>query len=159
MNISKAMKAVILFTILPLVMATSTIAKASELDNDNTHEVTQSKHQHKGKFSQGDKMHRMFKKLNLSMEQKQQIALIKLEGKAESTAIHDSYKQYKEEQKVLLQADTFNEGAFTNSYYNNQETFAKAALIKAKTKHAIFNVLTPEQQEKWQGMMKRHHNK
>jgi len=102
------------------------------------------------------KMKRMAKALSLNEKQKVQIKAIKRQAKEEHQSLRVSMKQFKNSEKELIQAATFNEQAFSDLYEAYQPTFAQVALTKVKIKHAIFNILTEEQQRKWL-TMKEHH--
>jgi len=102
------------------------------------------------------KVKRMAKALSLSEQQQVQIKAIKRQAKEESQSLRVSMKQFKIAEKKLLQTETFNEQAFSELHEAYQPTFAQIALTKVKIKHAIFNVLTEEQQEKWLKMTKDH---
>ena len=109
-------------------------------------------------FSQG--MHkgkkvlkRMARYLALTDEQLSEIKTIKAQSKTEGETLKEqmlSLQQFKDEAKLLKDNEVFDEQAFTELYQKHSDTFASMALLRAKTKHQIFHVLTPEQQEKWQ---------
>jgi Spy/CpxP family protein refolding chaperone len=102
------------------------------------------------------KVKRMAKALSLSKEQRVQIKEIKRQAKEEHQSLRVSMKQFKNSEKKLLQATSFNEKSFSDLYEAYQPTFAQLALTKVKIKHAIFKVLTEEQQRKWLKMMEHH---
>ena len=62
-------------------------------------------------------------------------------------------KKFKVEEKALLQAEAFDEQAYTALHVAYQPIFMQIAITRAKTKHAIFNILTTQQQEKWLKVM------
>ncbi len=144
MNIIKPMKSIVSISALCVVMAFSGAASAnisgSDAVFDSSSHYKSSKHM----------MKRMIKTLSLSEQQQVQIKAIKTQAKEQSKTLRETMKQFKEEEKLLLQAATFDESAYTALQTSYQPTFAQIALTRAKTKHAIFNVLTTEQQEKWQ---------
>ncbi len=137
------MKTIVSISALCAVMAVSGITSAnaygSDVALDSPFHHKKSKHMIK----------RMVKVLSLSEQQQVQIKVIKTQAKEQSEVLRDSMKKFKEAEKLLLQAESFDESAFTALQASYQQTFAKIALTRAKTKHAIFNVLTTEQQEKW----------
>lgn len=103
---------------------------------------------HKGK-----NLNRMLHKLGLSDQQKQDIKDIKEKAKADTEALRLSAKEFKQQAKELQDKQTFDDGAFSSLYAQYQDTFAQLALSKAKTKHAIFQVLTTEQRKKLEKRM------
>jgi protein CpxP len=87
--------------------------------------------------------------LDLSQDQQDQIIAIKQATKLSSVDFRMAMKAFRSEVKVLMQAEYFDEQAFTQLQSRYQPTFAQVALMKAKTKHAIAKVLTVEQRAKW----------
>ena len=102
------------------------------------------------------KVKRMAKALSLSKQQRVQIKEITRQAKEEHQSLRVSMKQFKNSEKKLFQTTTFNEKSFSDLYEAYQPTFAQVALTKVKIKHAIFNVLTEDQQIKWLKMMEHH---
>ena len=115
-------------------------------------------HQRGGDYS-GHTMKRMIKVLSLSDQQQVQIKAIRVQAKEQHKSLRASMKTFRNEAKVLVQAETFDEQAFIALQGAYQPSFEQAALAKAKTKHAIFNVLTTEQQNKWKAMMEKRKEK
>ena len=72
-----------------------------------------------------------------------------MQAKAQHQAMRVAKIQYKMAEKTLISADVFDEQAFVSLHASFQESFAQAALAKAKTKHSVLQVLTVEQREKW----------
>lgn len=112
---------------------------------------------------QEQKMHRhgginikkMIKVLDLNEEQQTAIKAIKTQAKEQRKTMRATMKEFKAEAKALIQAETFDEQAFSALQDTYQANFEQAGLERAKTKNAIFNVLNDEQQEKWQKIMER----
>ena len=98
------------------------------------------------------KEHRQFKRmakhLSLTKEQKQQVKSLNMQDKTERASMKEKMKSYKKEVKTLMQAEYFDEQAFLTLHNSNQETFAQAAMLRAKHKHQMMKILTPEQQKK-----------
>ncbi|TPH17751.1 Spy/CpxP family protein refolding chaperone [Litorilituus lipolyticus] len=153
------MKSILKVTMKPMVLiATLLLSQTSYAQgaSDNLTFDNDYRAQHMGKFKHGgkDKLFRkMAKVLELTDSQKEQIKTIKLSAKEQNQTLKESLKQMKVEQKALIHADVFDEHAFTALFNAYQPTIAQAALAKAKTKHAIYNVLTAEQKAKWQTFM------
>ncbi len=140
MNIIKPVKTMASISALCAVLALSSITSVNASAFDS------SKHyQKRGEHM----MKRMTKVLSLSEQQQVQIKAIKTQAKEQHELLIESMKKFKGEEKLLLQAQSFDEEAFTTLHNTYQPTFAQMALTRAKTKHAIFNVLTTDQQEKW----------
>lgn len=149
MNITKPMKTIASISTLCVVIAFSSLSSANasgvDVAFDSPQQYQRSKHM----------MKRMIKTLSLSEQQQVQIKAVKTQAKEQSETLRDSMKQFKGAEKLLLQAESFDEQAFTALHAAYQQTFAQMALTRARTRHAIFNVLTTEQQEKWLQTMKK----
>lgn len=91
----------------------------------------------------------MVRYLELTDEQQAEMKSIRQQAKTEGSAIKESLSTYKEKVSVIIQADEFDQAAFENLHAEYQQNFSQMALLKAKTKHAMRQVLTEEQQEKW----------
>ena len=98
-------------------------------------------------------MKRMVKTLSLSEQQQVQIAAVKNQARQQHEMLRDSMKKFKAEEKTLLQAQEFDEQSYNALHAAYQPIFMELALIRAKSKHAVFNVLTTEQQGKWLKVM------
>ena len=144
MNIIKPVKSIISISAVCAAIAFSSMSGAYAAGNDFGFDG-QRHHQKSGKHM----MKRMTKVLSLSEEQQTQIKALKTQAKEQHELQRESVKKFKDEEKLLLQAETFDEQAYIALHASYQDTFTQMALTRAKTKHAIFNVLTTEQQEKW----------
>jgi len=98
-------------------------------------------------------MKRMVNTLSLSEQQQVQITAVKHQARQQHEMLRDSMKKFKAEEKALLQAQVFDEQAYSVLHTAYQPIFMELALIRAKTKHAVFNVLTTAQQGKWLKVM------
>jgi Spy/CpxP family protein refolding chaperone len=149
MNIGKPMKMILSVSTLCAVMVFSNIegAHASVVDMSSG----ENKFHQKGK----NMMKRMVKVLSLSEDQQVKIKAIKMQAKEQGRTFRDSMKQFKGAEKQILQAKLFDEKAYRTLHIAYQQTFVEIALNRTKTKHAIFNVLTEEQQKKWLKKMKK----
>lgn len=100
--------------------------------------------------------HRMMAKfLGLSDDQKTQMKSIRQSAKDQAGELREFLTTYKDQVKLLIAAESFDEAAFANLHAEYQANFAQLALLRAKTKHAMKSVLTAEQQEKWEEFMPR----
>ena len=95
------------------------------------------------------KFKRMAKYLELTDEQKEQMKNIRQQAMAEGESYKVALKAYREQVKELTLADNFNESAFTTLQAQYQSNFQELGLLRAKTKHAMMQVLKEEQQSKW----------
>lgn len=143
MNIIKPVKTIVSISAVCAALAFTSMSGAYASSNDFALDG-QGYHQ-KGKHM----MKRMTKALSLTESQQTQIKAIKTQAKEQHDVLRESMKKFKEAEKPLLQAETFDEQAYVALHTSYQDTFAQMALTRAKTKHAIFNVLTAEQQAKW----------
>ncbi len=91
----------------------------------------------------------MTKRLGLSEDQIAKIQSIKVQSHAQILTLKEQGQQFKDSVKVLYDNPIFDDKAFSATYAQYQDTFAQIALVKAQTKHAIYHVLTPAQQEQW----------
>jgi protein CpxP len=117
-------------------------------DNSNNQASHNKKHQ---KMSE-KKLAKLTHKLGLSESQQADITVLKNEEKAQIKALKPAMKAFRQQVKALMSADIFDEQAFVQLQENNQEVFSAMALIKAKSKFAMKNVLTEEQLEKFSTM-------
>jgi len=95
------------------------------------------------------KMRRMARHLELDETQISEIKAIFLAARDENSELRENMKAFKEEMKTLLAAETFDEEAFAELQAKYQESFEQKGLLRAKTKHAVIQVFTEEQKEKW----------
>jgi len=151
MNIIKPVKTMASISALCAVMAFSNIASVDASGYDIPLDSPQ--HHQKGNKHNKHMMKRMIKVLSLSEQQQVQIKAIKTQAKEQHKLLRGSMKKFKDEEKTLLHTQAFDEQAYTALHAAYQSTFAQMALTRAKTKHAVFNVLTTEQQGKWLKVM------
>ncbi len=98
------------------------------------------------------RFHMMAKKLDLSKEQRQEIKGIFLAMKSEKKIQRDNMSGFKEQVKTLILADEFDEAQFNIAYASYQDNFQYMAMEKAKMRHAVMQILTAEQKEKFLSM-------
>ncbi|GAA6204795.1 Spy/CpxP family protein refolding chaperone [Thalassotalea sp. SU-HH00458] len=120
-------------------------------------QTAQTEHMKKGKKHP---MMRQFKKmakhLALTDEQKTQVKAIFEQTKLKAKEQKETMKGFKEQVKSLMSAPTFDEKAFIELHSQYQTSFTEMALQKAKSKHAIMQVLTAEQREKFMKFNRKH---
>lgn len=156
MNMTKPTKTIFSTIAVCIVIVFASVASVNASDNDVLYAPKEHKgHQHQENKHKGhkQKMKRMVKALSLSEEQQVQIKAIKTQAKEQHQILQASMQEFKIEEKKLLQTEKFDEQAFNTLHDTYQPIFKQLALIRVEYKHAIFNVLTTEQQEKWLKMI------
>ncbi|MEW6990653.1 Spy/CpxP family protein refolding chaperone [Colwelliaceae bacterium 6441] len=98
-------------------------------------------------------MKRTFKKmakyLALSPDQRLKFKAL-FQQEKQALKIHKSnLRHYKEQVEVLIDAAIFDEQASRELHEEYQESFTEIALFKIKNKHAMHQILTKEQREKF----------
>lgn len=147
MNIIKPVKTIVSISALCASLAFSSMSGAYASDNGFSFDGP-------GHHQKGKKMMKlMVKELSLTDAQQVQIKALKTQAKEQREVFRESMQKFKDAEKALVQAASFDEQAFTTLHTSYQDTIAQMALARAKTKNAIFNVLTTEQQEKWEEKM------
>lgn len=135
-------------------------ASVSMADGDSRGDTQRHMASYEGEFFKNKSVFKkMARHLELTDAQKQEMKAIKLAAKEQNKSLRDSLKQFRSEMKTLTQADVFDEHAFTALYNAYQPSLAQAALAKAKTKNAIYQVLTAEQKQQWQSFMEKRKQK
>ncbi len=92
------------------------------------------------------KMKRMFSQLSVTDTQKQDIRQIMKQGFADSKVNMLDKKAFKAELGALVRSSTWDAEAVEALLVQGQTQFAPNKLSQAQNKHAVWNVLTPEQQ-------------
>ncbi|MDO6507422.1 Spy/CpxP family protein refolding chaperone [Colwellia sp. 4_MG-2023] len=160
MNITKPMKTIVSIAAVCAVLAFTGMSNANVSSEDNVETKSHKHYQKSERHHRGkDMMKKMSKYLGLSEEQKTQMKAIKTAAKEQDVSLRAEIKQFKEAEKLLLQAEKFDEQTYIALHDSYKETFAQMALAKAKTRNAMFNVLTPEQQVKWESKMEQRKSK
>ena len=90
----------------------------------------------------------MARYLGLSDEQIDQIKEIKAQAKTDREASKSTMVMFGEQVKALMENEEFDESSFLALHSEYQSSLTQAALQRAKTKHAIYQVLTEEQKLK-----------
>jgi protein CpxP len=102
-------------------------------------------------------------RLDLTAEQLAAVETIKTEAKQSSTEIKTSLKTYKQTEHALIHSSGFNVQAWQTLNAQYQANFIAMAVLKAKTKYSIWNLLTAEQktvaEEKFKGKTGKHAKK
>lgn len=151
-------------TLKPYLIATITVlslasytAGANGYDNNQfneraeQHAFKKSGHGHHiKKMKQRFKM--MAMELELSKEQRLQVREIFSNTKAEKKERREELSGFKAQLKLLAQDSVFDEEKFKAIYAEFQPVLENIAIEKAKVRHAIYQILTPEQKEKFNSM-------
>ena len=99
------------------------------------------------------------KKLDLTVAQQTEIKSIAESEKAAMLSFKEEIKKDKAEMKALIQAETFDEIAFRQALTEGQSERTEIAVLKAKNKHKVWNILTVEQREKLENLKQKMRNK
>ena len=104
-------------------------------------EETSTKAKRKGKRKPN-----MLKRLGLTEEQLAAVQMIKTAAKASGEETQAKLKTYKQAERALIHSTDFNTEAWQALSNEYQSDFLAMAVLKLKTKHDIWNLLTPLQQ-------------
>jgi protein CpxP len=98
---------------------------------------------------------RAVERLDLTATQQEKIKTIAASEKAAMEAFKKAHPNKRDEIKALVHAEIFDETAFRQAFAKGQSERVEMAVLKAKNKNAVWNMLTSEQQEKFEKMMKK----
>jgi Spy/CpxP family protein refolding chaperone len=90
----------------------------------------------------------LFRLLNLTDQQKEQIKAFHEKAMADSKQYFDQLKPIRESLHALTESATFDEGVARNLINNENVLNTELNLIRLKTENATYNVLTAEQKAK-----------
>lgn len=93
-------------------------------------------------------MQMMSNKLSLSEQQKQDMKAIMTEAKLNQSTARTELKSYREQMKQLVNSDEFDELKFTQLQQQSSPLKLAMELQRAKTRQAIYALLTDEQKDK-----------
>ncbi|GEM_PF-4709800 len=91
---------------------------------------------------------KMARRLNLTDEQQSQAADIMSRQKALLAAYEDQLKEHRMAEKALIRADEFDRDAYVALNDAFKQTQLEIALLRAKTRYDMAQILTDEQREK-----------
>ncbi|AWB65179.1 hypothetical protein C2869_01390 [Saccharobesus litoralis] len=103
---------------------------------------------HKGFSGKGHNMKRIFKQLDLTDAQREQIKGIFASVKDSNEALREQMKAYRTELKTLVNSDNYSEDAVRALRAQYQTSFDDAEVAKASIKNQVNAVLTDEQRAK-----------
>jgi protein CpxP len=116
------------------------------LAHQNAHqEQHQAQHQHKGKKHQ---LKRLFKRLDLTTEQRGQIKEIVQNSKQELKRFDKQKQAYRQEVAALVKSDIFDEQAYYSLKDKHNQLLSDIEITRLKTRHSIYQVLNDQQREK-----------
>jgi Spy/CpxP family protein refolding chaperone len=99
---------------------------------------------------EGHQIKRMLRGLDLTAEQRQDIKQIVRETKQEAKLYKEDVKASRQEIKSIVQQPDFDQQAAESAIAVSAAVKMQLAQQRAETKHAIWALLTEEQQQKWQ---------
>jgi Spy/CpxP family protein refolding chaperone len=144
-----------------LVLGISSLSVNATGHKNEYHNPNMSQEKGEGRDNKQAKMkkrfHRLAKKLDLSQEQRSEIKVLFTSMKEGKQAKKATMSSFKARVQPLLQASKFDENKFADIYADFQPSLQKAAMEKAKMRHNILQILTPEQQQKFLTMRKGKH--
>ena len=97
-----------------------------------------------------------FQQLALTDEQNTAIKAIKQQAKTQHEENKERQMAYRQAEQVLIASATFNDSAYLALQAEYQDEHLQDALVMAKTRHDIWNVLSAEQQAKALEKMAKH---
>lgn len=117
-----------------------------------------------GKGFKGERMmKRMFSRLDLTDEQKEQIHAIRDEAHEQMDAMREASDfdrdAFKAQMKAIMTAETFDEVAYRDLMAEKHARMVEFKVLKAKTKNRIYQVLDEEQRAQAEEMMEKRHER
>ncbi|MGJ8674883.1 MAG: Spy/CpxP family protein refolding chaperone [Pseudoalteromonas sp.] len=103
----------------------------------------------------GKKMQRIVKALDLNAEQQAKLTQMMITNKAEQQANRAQAKIVNAQLAQIIQAKEFNEDAWLAIYADNRQQKLDMAVNKAKARFEMLSVLSAEQREKFEKIMKK----
>ena len=98
----------------------------------------------------GHQIKRMLRGLDLTTEQRQAVKQIIRETRQEARLYKEDAKQARQEVKSIVQQPDFDVQAAESAIAASSVLKMQMGLNRAETKHAIWSLLTPDQQQQWQ---------
>ncbi|MCL1051386.1 Spy/CpxP family protein refolding chaperone [Shewanella abyssi] len=139
--------------LLALVVSSALLTVAVRAADEQPESNQQEHHQMKGERGEHhDKMRKMFRGLDLSDEQKTQVKAI-LSSHRDEMELNRPSKEDRATQKAqmleFITADSFNEAEVKQALAAKQEDRQQKAVNMMKLQNQVYQLLTPEQQEKF----------
>ena len=98
----------------------------------------------------------MFRELNLTDAQKQQIKTLREKARTDSEAYHDQLEASRDQMRALVEASAFDEAAVRALLAKEAQAETELKQIRIRTDNAIYNVLTAEQKAKLEELRRDH---
>ncbi|WP_293752022.1 Spy/CpxP family protein refolding chaperone [uncultured Paraglaciecola sp.] len=106
--------------------------------------------------SKGKREHKKLKRLDFTEEQLAAVQAIKTAAKENGAEIKTKLKSYKQAERALIQGANFSPEAWQTLNTGYHADFIAMGIVKAKSKHDIWNLMTPEQQAKAEEKSEKH---
>jgi periplasmic protein CpxP/Spy len=101
------------------------------------------------------KIFKLYKKLDLTDEQKQKVKAIKQQYKEGKKALYSKYKGLRGKMHELIKPESIDQDKLNALIQKKQEMLAEKIKLKVKMKRAIYQVITPEQRKKLEQVVKK----
>jgi Spy/CpxP family protein refolding chaperone len=99
-------------------------------------------------FENGHRFMQTLRELNLTPDQKKQVAEIFRSHKPEAAVVLQALKDRHDRLVQAVRSDTVNEGAIRSAGRDMADAIGDAAVLRAKVRQEVRAVLTPEQRQK-----------
>lgn len=104
---------------------------------------------------------RIFRKLDLSREQRDAIYALVADQKDARKANKEKHMAFRQSMEQLVKGDNFDEAAVKSLWQENASLFEEEAIARTKLRYSIYQVLTAEQKQKMETLKaerkQRHH--
>ena len=112
-----------------------------------------------GKPANADKSLHMFKRLQLTDEQKSQLHTLRQQHHETMSTQHQARLAFKQAELELISSGTLTESTWTELYQQYLPQMRAAAIAQVVHRHQLWSVFTPEQQQRWQKMQRKMQDK
>jgi protein CpxP len=107
-----------------------------------------------GGHGESHMMQRILSTLDLTQAQQAAINALHQSHRDSMQQLHEGRGQdAREQMKILIQAETFDEAAFRDLLESKQDLHIEKSVLKAKVKNGVWNILSTEQQQRLTEMM------
>lgn len=139
-------------TLVVVSVATFNVEASGVFEVDNT--VANKLENNRGNVKHGH-FKRLAKALSLTAAQKEEIKAIKKQSRIDSKVLKTNLEGFKDGMKAIMSESTFDEGKFIQLHGEYQQVFTQLALLKAKSKFKVMQVIDEEQQNKAKELRKK----
>lgn len=133
----------------------------NNLTNEQQQKLVETFDEQTDEWSQRNPMRR-FGPLDLTEQQTQQIKQIFTQQKNTNAQSRETLKSYRQQEAALIRSSDFASDQWQAAHDAQQDARLSMALAHAEARHQVWNLLTPEQQQKLQQMtekMRKRHDK